>query len=168
MPRAEAAARQRRVRYSIANFLSCPFPRTSALSLRIDLYQSGKTPSRHEKDSEGSAGAYRLQRYGQGRHGSYRASALPPQAGKHLRTLREQGGGWLCPRSWLVARLLRRFYTGIEADKTTFTNLPDVICRMSCSACGGAHLWSARKAWLADAGWMARSASPSISLKLVA
>jgi hypothetical protein len=38
-------------------------------------------------------------------------------------------------------------YTGIEMDETTFTKLPDVVSRMSCSACGAVHLWTTRKAW---------------------
>jgi hypothetical protein len=64
----------------------------------------------------------------------------------------------------------RPVYTGIEMDETTFAGLPDVISRMSCSTCGGEHLWTKRKASLVDGGWRAEPklvASP-MSLKLVA
>jgi hypothetical protein len=64
----------------------------------------------------------------------------------------------------------RPVYTGIEMDEATFAGLPEVISRMSCSNCGGEHLWTKRKASLADGGWQAEPkpvASP-MSLKLVA
>jgi hypothetical protein len=61
-------------------------------------------------------------------------------------------------------------YTGIEMDETTFTKLPDVVSRMSCSACGAVHLWTTRKVWLADAGWQAKNqwVGVTMPLKLVA
>jgi hypothetical protein len=40
----------------------------------------------------------------------------------------------------------RPVYTGIEMDETTSAGLPELISRISCSACGGEHLWRVRKA----------------------
>ena len=71
----------------------------------------------------------------------------------------------LCPNTAEVV------YTGIEAEETTFTGLPNVISWLSCSACGGEHAWTIRKAWLADAGWNAaakRIDATATTLKLVA
>jgi len=39
-------------------------------------------------------------------------------------------------------------YTGIETDELSFAEMPEVLCRSSCSACGNVHLWTKRKAWL--------------------
>jgi hypothetical protein len=71
-----------------------------------------------------------------------------------------------CPRTG------RGMYTAIETDETTFAKLPDVIARTSCQACGGEHLWTKRKAWLAGAGWLGKTMRVPeplpVALKLVA
>jgi len=62
-------------------------------------------------------------------------------------------------------------YTGIETDELSFANMPEVLSRTSCSACGRTHLWTNRKAWLANAGWLAKpelACSPAMPLKHVA
>ena len=40
--------------------------------------------------------------------------------------------------------------TGIEVEHDTFITLPDADVQMHCPACGGEHIWSKAKAWLAD------------------
>jgi hypothetical protein len=44
----------------------------------------------------------------------------------------------------------RTVSTGIELEKQTFIQLPDVSSGMSCSACGGHHIWRKAEAWLND------------------
>jgi len=38
--------------------------------------------------------------------------------------------------------------TGIEMDRSTFDNLPNVGAQTKCPACGGFHVWSKAEAWL--------------------
>ncbi|MDP9137587.1 MAG: hypothetical protein M3N38_05355 [Pseudomonadota bacterium] len=47
-----------------------------------------------------------------------------------------------CPRTW------REIATGIDTDPDTFKNLPDVLARLSCPACGEEHFWRTSEAWL--------------------
>jgi len=62
-------------------------------------------------------------------------------------------------------------YTGIETDELSFANMPEVLCRTSCSTCGRTHSWTNRTAWLADGGWLGKAGpvcGPKIPLKQVA
>lgn len=62
-------------------------------------------------------------------------------------------------------------YTGIETDELSFAAMPEVLCRSSCSACGRVHLWTKRKACLANGGWLTKPelvCSPAMPLKQVA
>jgi hypothetical protein len=40
--------------------------------------------------------------------------------------------------------------TGIEVERDTFIALPNADAQMHCPACGGEHIWSKSKAWLAE------------------
>jgi hypothetical protein len=40
--------------------------------------------------------------------------------------------------------------TGIEVECDTFVALPEADAQLHCPACGGEHIWSKARAWLAD------------------
>ena len=42
----------------------------------------------------------------------------------------------------------RPVFTGIEIERTSFNQLPEVEARLRCPLCGGEHVWTKRGAWL--------------------
>jgi hypothetical protein len=44
----------------------------------------------------------------------------------------------------------RAIATGIETDRSTFEELPDIPGKFRCPACGSQHEWCKSEAWLAD------------------
>lgn len=51
--------------------------------------------------------------------------------------------------------------TGIETDLDTFINLPDVLSRTRCAACGSTHFWTKRETWLCRGEGAARTSLPA-------
>jgi hypothetical protein len=54
----------------------------------------------------------------------------------------------------------RAVSTAVEMEPVVFNRLPNLAGRMRCPACGQEHVWAVRSAWLTDAPFAARGATP--------
>ena len=62
----------------------------------------------------------------------------------------QQGGASMLSVMIFCPTAERQVYTGIDTDEASFDRLPEVSAHTRCPICGEVHLWTKRKAWLAE------------------